>query len=29
MPMFLVDAEHVIEMIGGVLMWMSAIASSC
>jgi hypothetical protein len=26
MPMLLVDAVHVIEMVGGVLMWMSAIA---
>ena len=26
MPMLLVDAVHVIEMIGGALMWMSAIA---
>jgi hypothetical protein len=26
MPMLLVDAVHVIEIIGGVLLWMSAIA---
>jgi hypothetical protein len=26
MPMLLVDAVHVIETVGGVLMWMSAIA---